>query len=113
MIEEYKFGSITIDGKIYNYDIEVCWTGEILKWWRRESHIIDFEDIKRAVEQNPEIIIIGTGQAGVAKIPEEVKRKVLSKKIELIIDETGKATEIFNNLKNQTRRIIGFFHLTC
>ncbi len=113
MIEEYNFGSITIDGKTYNHDVEVRWTGEVLKWWRKESHIIDFWDIKRALEQNPEIIIIGTGKDGVAKVSEEVKKRVLSKKIELIINETGQATEIFNNLKNQAKKVIVFFHLTC
>jgi hypothetical protein len=50
MIEEYKFGSITIDGKIYEYDVEVRWTGEVLKWWRGESHVVDLEDVKRAIE---------------------------------------------------------------
>ena len=30
MIKEYHFGSITIDGKDYNYDAEVRWTGEVL-----------------------------------------------------------------------------------
>ena len=45
MIEEYKFGSITIDGKIYQQDIEVRWTDEILDWQRQESHIIDVEDV--------------------------------------------------------------------
>ncbi|GAH97601.1 unnamed protein product, partial [marine sediment metagenome] len=53
-IEEYKFGSITINGKTYEYDVEVRWTGEVLKWWRGESHVVDVEDVKRAIEQNPE-----------------------------------------------------------
>ena len=73
MIKEYHFGSITINGKNYNYDVEVRWTGEVLKWWREESHVIDVEDVKRAVEQNPETIIIGTGQMGIAKVLKELK----------------------------------------
>jgi hypothetical protein len=31
MIEEYEFGKIKIDGKIYDFDVEVYWTGEDLK----------------------------------------------------------------------------------
>ncbi|PIW92046.1 MAG: hypothetical protein COY73_02630 [Candidatus Nealsonbacteria bacterium CG_4_10_14_0_8_um_filter_37_14] len=74
MIEEYHFGSIAINGKIYHHDVEVRWTGEVLPWWRRESHIIDVEDVRRAVEQNPETIIIGTGEMGIAKVTEEAKK---------------------------------------
>jgi len=31
MIEEYKFGSITIDKKTYHQDVEVYWSGEVLR----------------------------------------------------------------------------------
>ena len=46
MIGEYHFGSIAIDGKTYEYDVEVRWTGEVLEWWRGESHVIDIDDVK-------------------------------------------------------------------
>ena len=120
MIEEYKFGSITIDGKTYNQDVEVRWTGEVLKWWRRESHVIDVEDVKRAVEQNPETIIIGTGESGVARVTEEAQKEIKSRGIELIIDLTEEATKTFNIIKEESkeeegrqRKVIGLFHLTC
>ena len=88
MIEEYRFGSIVIDGKAYNYDVEVRWTGEILPWPRKESHVVDVEDVKRAIEQNPELIIIGTGESGVAKATGAAEKAIKSKGIELIIDLT-------------------------
>ena len=120
MIEEYKFGSITIDGKTYNYDVEVRWTGEVLKWWRAESHGIDVEDVKGAVEQNPETIIIGTGESGVARVTEEAKKFIKEKGIELIIDQTEQATKTFNIIKEESKeeegeqkKVIGLFHLTC
>ena len=120
MIGEYKFGSITINGKTYTEDVEVRWTGEVLKWWRRESHVIDVEDVKRAVEQNPETIIIGTGESGVARVTEEAQKEIKSRGIELIIDLTEEATKTFNIIKEESkeeegkqRKVIGLFHLTC
>lgn len=120
MIEEYHFGSITINGKIYNYDVEVRWTGQVLKWWREESHLIDVEDVKRAVGQNPEIIIIGTGESGLARVTEKVQAFIKDKGIELIIDRTGEGVKTFNVIKEESeeeegelRKIIGLFHLTC
>lgn len=120
MIEEYKFGSITINGKTYDYDLEVRWTGEILKWWRKESHVIDIDDVKRALEQNPDTIVIGNGESGVAKVTDRLKQELSSKKIKLIIDHTEQATKTFNIINEDSEeeegeqsRVIGLFHLTC
>ena len=120
MINEYYFGSITIDGKTYNYDVEVRWTGEVLKWWRGESHIIDFEDLKRAMEEKPEIIVIGTGESGLAEVTAEAQKEINLKGIKLIIDKTEEAIKTFNILSEESekeegkqKRVIGLFHLTC
>lgn len=120
MIKEYHFGSITINGKTYNHDVEVYWNGAILTWQRKESHIIDVEDIKRAIERNPDTIIIGTGESGIAKVTEEAQEKIQSKGIRLIIDLTEQAVKTFNIInKNSSEKegeqskVIGLFHLTC
>lgn len=120
MIDEYKFGSITVDGKTYNHDVEVRWTDEVLKWWRKESHVIDLEDVKRAVEQNPDTIIIGTGESGIARVTEDTQRFITKENIKLVIDKTGEAVKTFNIIKRESereegrqRKVIGLFHLTC
>ena len=110
-IEEYKFGSITIQGKVYEYDVEVRWTGEVLKWWRIESHNVVIEDIKRAIEQEPKLIIIGTGESGLMKVADETKKEIISKGIGLIIDTTQEAVKAFNT--QSQKKVIGLFHLTC
>ena len=120
MVEEYKFGSIIIDGKTYDYDVEVRWTGEVLSWQRKESHVVGVEDVERAVEQHPDTIIIGKGEQGAAKVAEEAKKFVTEKDIKLIIDKTEEATKTFNIInedseeeKGKQDKVIGLFHLTC
>ena len=120
MIEEYRFGSISIDGKIYNHDIEVRWTDEILSWPRKESHIIDVEDVERAAAENPEVIVIGTGESGMAKVTKEAIDFIKARGIELIIDKTEQAAKTFNIRKEESmeeegiqEKVIGLFHLTC
>lgn len=115
MIEEYKFGSIIIEGKTYVYDVEVRWAGEVLKWRRKESHVIDVEDIKRAVEQNPDTIVIGTGESGIAKVTEEAKKFIQEKSIKLVVDKTEEAAKTFNVIieEGKQNKVIGLFHLTC
>jgi len=91
-----------------------------LKWWREESHIIDVEDVKRAVEQNPETIVIGTGESGIARVTEEAKKFIQEKGIKLIIDKTEEAAKTFNIInagskeeEGKQNKVIDLFHLTC
>ena len=123
MIEEYHFGSITIDGKIYNDDVEVCSVSsktEVLDWQRDESHDINVDSVKRAVEQKPDTIVIGTGETGVAKVTESAKQFIHENRIKLIIDITGEAIKTFNVIQQgsieeqgEEANITGLFHLTC
>ena len=120
MIKEYHFGVITIDGKTYTNDIEVRWTGEVLSWWRKESHLFDLEDIQRALTQKPEVLVFGTGAYGVAKVSERVKEEIKKRGIQLIIDKTEEAVKTFNVINEESKeeegsqaKVIGLFHLTC
>lgn len=118
MIKDYHFGSITIDDRTYTHDVEVRWTEEVLGWRRKESHLIDVGDIRRAVEGDPETIIIGTGETGVAQVTSEAQKFIREKGIKLIIDLTEPAIKNFNLMKERTekgdqKKVIGLFHLTC
>jgi hypothetical protein len=120
MIEEYKFGQITIDGKNYDNDVQTDWNGEVSEWRRKNSHLILAEDVGRAVDKNPETIVIGTGEDGVATVSEEAKIFIQEKGIELLIDKTEEAVKTFNIKKEDSleeegrqERVVGLFHLTC
>ncbi len=120
MIEEYRFGKIIINGEEYDYDVELDWEGKILKWTRGSSHIIDKEDIKRALEKEPEIIVIGTGESGVAQVTEGAKQACKEAGVKLLIDITEEAVKTFNVIYEESleedgeqAKVIGLFHLTC
>ncbi|MFH1423859.1 MAG: MTH938/NDUFAF3 family protein [Candidatus Nealsonbacteria bacterium] len=120
MIEEYKFGSITFDGKVYQHDIGISWAGEVFDWQRTESHVIDTEDIVDALEQGPETIVIGTGESGMAQVTTRAKKEIMDRGIELVIDKIEQATRTFNIRRDESfeeegvqERVVGLFHLTC
>jgi len=120
MIGEYHFGLITINEKVYNHDVEVRWTGEVLDWRRNESHLIDIGDVKRALEENPDTIVIGTGEAGIAKVTQDCQKFIQQKGIKLIVDKTEEAIKTFNIITEESKeeegeqeKVIGLFHLTC
>jgi hypothetical protein len=112
-INDYQFGSITIDGKNYSRDVEARSDGEILSWQRKESHVIDAKDVKRAVGQKPDLIIVGNGYSGVAQITENAEKEIESNGIQLIINKTSDAVQVFNTEIETKKKIIGLFHLTC
>ncbi len=122
MIESYDFGKIRIDGKIYNHDLIIypsslnkgdgVFPDKVKDWWRKESHQVYLDDVKEILEKQPKKIIFGTGYSGMMNVPEET-RKILEKSgIEVIIEPTKKACEIYNKLFNQGG-IVAALHLTC
>lgn len=113
MIEEYHFGSITIDGKVYDHDVQIFPLGQIKSWWRKTSHEVILEDVREALGQNPQIIIFGTGSPGMMKVSDEVKEKAKTMGIELIIEPTKEAIKKFDELKTKNENVVGLFHLTC
>lgn len=104
-----------IDNETYAKDVEVRYPdNDVLLWQKKESHVIDSEDVQRAIDQKPEIIIIGNGESGVAQIAEKAKKEIESSGIQLIIEKTGDAVKTFNaEIQTKREKIIGLFHLTC
>jgi len=113
MIKDYSFGKIKIKDKEYENDVEVRWDGEILEWWRDEGHKVKISDLERALEKEPDFIVIGIGSVGKVKVKDEPKKAVLDKDIKLVIDKTPQAVKAYNKLEEADKKVIGLFHLTC
>jgi len=114
-ITHYSFGRITIDGKTYTSDV-IIYPDEVdSSWWRKEGHYLQPVDIKDVVEAKPDILIIGTGNSGVMQVPKETLIFVNLKGIEVYLDITGRAVELFNKLQSAKpdKIIIAALHLTC
>ena len=90
IINDYKFGSITIDGKQFTNDVQLI-NGEVIGWWRGEGHLVKVDDLENAIKASPEVIIIGKGYSGICEVDPEVGQHMDEKGIELIKENTGKA----------------------
>ena len=113
MIDDYKFGSITINGKTYNNDVIVH--GEKMlneSWWREEGHNMAIDDLKDLPDKF-EILVIGNGASGVCNVPEETIDYVKEKDVEVIVQMTGEAVKTYNQLLKDGKDVVGAFHLTC
>ena len=113
MIESYDFGKITIDGKTYTSDLIIYPDHVDSSWWRKTSHKLGTYDIPDEVfKQNPDVILVGTGFYDDMKVLPDTKKLIESKGIKLIVDNTKKASDTYNQL-SKTQKVIALFHLTC
>jgi hypothetical protein len=112
VIEAYEFGKIRISGKNYHNDVIVYPDHIDSKWWRKQGHALDIEDIQEALEAKPDVIIIGTGQPGLMRVPDITLEKVRKQQIEIIVMPTEKACKEFNRIASE-KKVIACLHLTC
>ena len=113
MIENYSFGQIIIDKKIYNSDLIIFEDRINDSWWRKEGHNLCIDDIKEIIDKKPDTLIIGTGYYGLMKVPEELIEHIKSSGIkQVIVKKTGDACNEYNKLCKK-KNIAAAFHLTC
>lgn len=111
-IEAYEFGRMVYGGKTYTSDLIIYPDRVDSSWWRLKGHLLQMEDLKDILKEEPGILIIGTGAMGIMKVPKELKKQLEEKNIELYVQRTGKAVEVFNSA-DKSKKVIGAFHLTC
>ena len=111
-IEHYSFGRIIIDGKTYTSDV-IIYPGKVdASWWRKQGHNLEVADLKDVISAKPQVLVVGTGATGFMKVPKETLLHLESKGIEVHVERTDKAAELFNQLQKD-KIVIAALHLTC
>lgn len=111
-IDSYSFGRMVIDGKTYQSDLIIYPEKVESSWRRKEGHLLQSEDLKTVTASNPEVLIIGTGYFGLMKLPDELRNELLGRNLELYVEKSSHAAEIFNAIHTK-RKAVAAFHLTC
>lgn len=110
-IDSAEWGKFTINGRTYFSDMYVFWDGKAEM--RKKSHLFDMDEFLGLLRKRPKIIIIGTGFNGVVKVPEEVLQMAEDRNVELFMETTPKAVEVFNAFAGDGKRVIAVLHSTC
>ncbi|MBI9108771.1 MAG: Mth938-like domain-containing protein [Spirochaetales bacterium] len=117
VIDGTKFGSITVSGKRYEYDIVIGLDGSVGKREKKlskavfgTSHKISIEEAEYIYEDGADKLIVGTGQSGLMELSKEAEQyfKVNSCSVNLL--PTPEAIKMWNN---ENGNVIGLFHVTC
>ena len=111
-IDSYHFGQIVISGRKYSSDV-IIFPDRVQDTWRRSSsHQLSLKDIAEVIAENPEVLIVGTGAAGLVKVLPEVKQATEAQGIKLIAEPTGDACNTYNSLSH-SQKTVAALHLTC
>ncbi|MEF9475582.1 MAG: Mth938-like domain-containing protein [Candidatus Mariimomonas ferrooxydans] len=111
-IEHYSFGNITIDGQTFISDVIIYPDRVNSSWWRKEGHLLQIDDLSDITGAGLPVLIIGTGYYGTMRVPEETLKYIKSKGIEVFVENTQKAVNLYNEISSDKPTVAGL-HLTC
>lgn len=116
-LEYPSFGTILVDGKVYDHDIVIYPSGKIeerKKWLSKNkhgtSHRLDPDELREYLTEGFDILIVGTGYYGYLSLLPESRELVRDKEVHEI--PTARAVELFNELHGK-RKVLAVFHVTC
>jgi len=109
-IDGAMFGSIIVDGKKYGHDVVVSWDGEVHE--RQSSHNLTRSEMTDALMKGPDVIVVGTGTAGLMQVDPSAEVAAKLNGVELIAKDTSKAIGEFNKLA-RTKKVVAIIHVTC
>ena len=116
-IEDTNFGSITIEGKTFNYDVIIRISGDVEKRKKKlsksvygSSHTISAGEAAYIYENDAEKMILGSGQYGMVSLSEEASEFFKERGCQVEILPTPVAIDAWNQSDEGT---IGLFHITC
>jgi|SRR3989338_9669333 len=107
-IHEYKLGSFIIDNRQFIGNIKI-FENKIRYWERPENQNLSIKDIQELIDSDPESIVVGTGAAGILKVPDSIKQTLASKGISCIVGKTQDMVKTFNELFKEKKKVTAIF----
>jgi len=116
-INQTQFGSITIEGTVFDYDVIIRRDGHVGKRKKKlskavygTSHLVSLAEAKQVYEKGTQRLIIGTGQYGNVTLSDEATDYFRRKQCQVDLLPTPRAIQLWNETQGA---VIGLFHVTC
>ncbi|HKE53426.1 MAG TPA: MTH938/NDUFAF3 family protein [Actinomycetota bacterium] len=114
-IDEYTFGSIRIDGVVYEHDVVIA-RGRVLR--RKKKASKPFRDafghtplsVEEDIPWDCRRLVVGTGAGGALPVMDEVTAEAARRKVTLVTVPTREAIRVLDAEPEDTNAIL---HLTC
>jgi hypothetical protein len=118
-IDSTAFGSITIDGTLFEHDVVIGCDGAITKRKKKlsksvygSSHTISLRELEYVLERGPDAdeLIVGSGQYDRVRLSPEAAALAERRDCRVLLVPTPEAIAAWNQAQG---RPIGLFHVTC
>jgi hypothetical protein len=111
------FGSITVEGTVFDHDVLIRLDGRVKKRKKKlskaiygTSHTMSLDEAKHVYEKGAQRLIVGTGQYGLVALSDEATGYFRRKKCRVELLPTPQAIQAWNEAQGG---VIGLFHVTC
>jgi hypothetical protein len=118
-IDRTAFGSITVEGSVFEHDVIIRPDGKVKKRKKKlskavygTSHTISLDEAKYVCDQGAaaDRLIVGSGQYGNVELSPEAAAYVEDRKLSVLLLPTPEAIDVWNETESKA---IGLFHVTC
>jgi len=118
-IDGTTFGSITVEGTVFEHDVIIRPDGQVKKRKKKlskavygTSHTISLEEARYVCGQGPDAdrLIVGSGQYGNVELSPEAAAYVERRKCRVVLLPTPEVIDVWNDAEGKA---IGLFHVTC
>ena len=118
-IDGTAFGSITIDGTVFEHDVLVRPDGRVKKRKKKlskavygTSHTISLDEAKyvRGQGTDADRLIVGSGQYGNVELSPEAAEYLERQRCRVVLLPTPEVIDVWNEAEGKA---IGLFHVTC
>jgi len=117
VIERTSFGSITIDGHLYDHDVVIRLDGTVEKRRKKlsrrvygSSHTVSLDEARHICQEGAAVVVVGTGQYGALELSDEAADHFRDMGCRVSAAPTPKALGIWNSAEGAT---VAMFHVTC
>jgi hypothetical protein len=116
-IDRTQFGSVAIDGKVFEHDVLIRLGGQVEKRKKKlskavygTSHTISLAEAEHVHQQGAERLLIGAGQEGRVGLSEEAAAYFTQNRCQVELLSTPEVIPVWNQAEGA---VIGLLHVTC
>jgi hypothetical protein len=116
-IDETQFGSVTIDGNVFEHDVLIRLGGKVEKRKKKlskavygTSHTISLAEAKHVYQKGAVRLLIGAGQQHKVRLSEEAAAHFKRRRCQVELLSTPEMIPVWNRAEGA---VIGLVHVTC
>jgi hypothetical protein len=116
-IDRTRFGSVTIDGKVFEHDVLIRLGGKVEKRKKKlskavygTSHTISLAEARHVHQQGAARLLVGTGQDGTVTLSQEAAAYFKRHRCQVELLPTPEMIPVWNRAEGA---VIGLVHVTC